>query len=79
MELPHHSEMRDPWANVSAVSWRKAARPNSQEQSVLAHRSLPRLPEGLLSVVVRVRFDVLCLSPILFAKGKCYRLYSFLG
>lgn len=77
MNLPHHSDMQDPWAAVFLVPWRRAGRHNPQEQPVLATTTYA--PRGVRSVVVRVRFDVLYLSPVLFAKGKCHREYSFLG
>lgn len=57
------------------VPWRREARYNPQKHSALAITAY--VPEGL-RVVARVRFDVLCLSPVLFDKGKCHRESSFL-
>lgn len=35
MKLSHHSEMKELWADVSLVFWRREARYNSHKQSVL--------------------------------------------
>lgn len=36
IKLFHHSEMKDPWADMSLVFWRREAKYNSHKQSVLA-------------------------------------------
>lgn len=66
-----HSKMQGPWAPCSL----DRGGYDSQKQSALAITT--HAPHGPRAVV-RVRLNVLCLSPVLFDKGECHREYSFL-